>query len=207
MLADAGARVIHVERKTGDDTRHMGPYLADGSSEYFRICNTGKESIALDLKNAQDHALAEKMIAKADVVVENFRSGVMTRLGFDPEEMVKKYPKLIFASISDFGQYGPFEAGETERDDFQESYSYKVTSEIEKTVTLFLAKYKADQKIKRQESQIRSTDWLNYQAAQERISKQNFKEFRSEDLSAILAKANDYLVNREGQKETQVLKN
>ena len=165
------------------------------------------------------------MIAKADVVVENFRPGVMTRLGFDPEEMVKKYPKLIFASISDFGQYGPFEAGETERDaarrevfeevglkpkfdfDFQESYSYKVTSEIEKTVTLFLAKYKADQKIKRQESEIRSTDWLNYQAAQERISKQNFKEFRSEDLSAILAKANDYLVNREGQKETQVLKN
>lgn len=220
MLADAGARVIHVERKTGDDTRHMGPYLADGSSEYFRICNTGKESIALDLKNAQDHALAEKMIAKADVVVENFRPGVMTRLGFDPEEMVKKYPKLIFASISGFGQYGPFEAGETERDaarrevfeevglkpkfdfDFQESYSYKVTSKIEKTVTLFLAKYKADQKIKRQESEIRSTDWLNYQAAQERISKQNFKEFRSEDLSAILAKANDYLVNREGQKET-----
>ena len=125
---------------------------------------------ALDLKSAQDHALAEKMIAKADVVVENFRTGVMTRLGFDPEEMVKKYPKLIFASISGFGQYGPFEAGETERDaarrevfeevglkpkfdfDFQESYSYKVTSEIEKTVTLFLAKYKAGQKIKRQES-------------------------------------------------------
>ena len=46
MLADAGARVIHVERETGDDTRHMGPYLVDGSSEYFRICNTGKESIA-----------------------------------------------------------------------------------------------------------------------------------------------------------------
>lgn len=95
-------------KKTDDDTRHMGPYLADGFSEYFRICNTGKESIALDLKNAQDHALAEKMIAKADVVVENFRPGVMTRLGFDPEEMVKKYPKLIFASISGFGQYGPW---------------------------------------------------------------------------------------------------
>lgn len=98
MLADAGARVIHIERKTGDDTRHMGPYIADGSSEYFRICNAGKESIAL----------AEKMIAKADVVVENFRPGVMARLGFDPEEMVKKYPKLIFASVSGFGQYGPW---------------------------------------------------------------------------------------------------
>ncbi|WP_283589560.1 CoA transferase [Staphylococcus nepalensis] len=82
MLADAGARVIHIERKTGDDTRHMGPYIADGSSEYFRICNAGKESIALDLKDPKDHALAEKMIAKADVVVENFRPGVMARLGF-----------------------------------------------------------------------------------------------------------------------------
>lgn len=107
MLADAGARVIHIERKTGDDTRHMGPYIADGSSEYFRIANTGKESIALDLKDPADHTLAEKMIAKADVVVENFRPGVMTRLGFDPEKMVKKYPRLIFASISGFGQYGP----------------------------------------------------------------------------------------------------
>ena len=102
MLADAGARVIHIERKTGDDTRHMGPYIADGSSEYFRICNAGKESIALDLKDPKDHALAEKMIAKADVVVENFRPGVMARLGFAPEEMVKKYPKLIFAAVSGF---------------------------------------------------------------------------------------------------------
>lgn len=107
MLADAGARVLHVERKTGDDTRHLAPYLSDKSSEYFRIANAGKESIALDLKDPADHALAEKMIAKADVVVENFRPGVMTRLGFDPDEMVKKYPKLIFASISGFGQYGP----------------------------------------------------------------------------------------------------
>ncbi|MDE7056083.1 MAG: CoA transferase [Lactobacillus sp.] len=108
MLADAGARVIHIERTTGDDTRHMGPYIADGSSEYYRICNAGKESIALDLKNPQDHALVENMIAKADIVVENFRPGVMKRLGFDPQEMVKKYPKLIFASISGFGQYGPW---------------------------------------------------------------------------------------------------
>jgi len=107
------------------------------------------------------------------------------------------------------------EAGETERDaakrevfeevglkpefdfDFHESYSYKVTSEIEKTVTLFLAEYKAGQKIKRQESEIRSTEWLNYQAAQERIREQNFKEFKSEGLSAILAKANTYLLEHE----------
>lgn len=59
----------------------MGPYIEDGSSEYFRICNAGKESIALDLKDPKDHALVEKMIAKADVVVENFRPGLMKRLG------------------------------------------------------------------------------------------------------------------------------
>lgn len=108
MLADAGARVIHIERKTGDDTRHMGPYLADKSSEYFRIANTGKESIALDLKDESDRAFAEKLISKADVVVENFRPGVMKRLGLGPDEMVKKYPKLVYASISGFGQYGPW---------------------------------------------------------------------------------------------------
>lgn len=108
MLADAGARVIHIERKTGDDTRHMGPYLADKSSEYFRIANTGKESITLDLKDENDRAFAEKLISKADVVVENFRPGVMKRLGLGPDEMVKKYPKLVYASISGFGQYGPW---------------------------------------------------------------------------------------------------
>ncbi|RVU70826.1 MULTISPECIES: CaiB/BaiF CoA-transferase family protein [Lactobacillus] len=107
MLADAGARVIHIERPTGDDTRHMGPYLEDKSSEYFRIANVGKESIALDLKKKEDRDFAEKMISKADVVVENFRPRVMKRLGLGPDEMVKKYPKLVYASISGFGQYGP----------------------------------------------------------------------------------------------------
>ena len=128
--------------------------------------------------------------------------------------LIQSQPYKQFKSAWAFSK-GHLEAGETERDaarrevfeevglkpkfdfDFQESYSYKVTSEIEKTVTLFLAEYKAGQKIKRQESEIRSTDWLNYQAAQERISKQNFKEFRSEDLSAILAKANTYLLEHE----------
>ncbi|MFQ3625734.1 NUDIX domain-containing protein [Lactobacillus johnsonii] len=128
--------------------------------------------------------------------------------------LIQSQPYKQFKSAWAFSK-GHLEAGETERDaanrevfeevglkpefdfDFHESYSYKVTSEIEKTVTLFLAEYKADQKIKRQESEIRATEWLNYQAAQERISKQNFKEFRSEDLSAILAKANTYLLEHE----------
>lgn len=128
--------------------------------------------------------------------------------------LIQSQPYKQFKSAWAFSK-GHLEAGETERDaakrevfeevglkpefnfDFHEGYSYKVTSEIEKTVTLFLAKYKADQKIKRQESEIRSTEWLNYQAAQERIREQNFKEFKFEDLSAILAKANTYLLEHE----------
>src|ERR1700760_3864033 len=69
MLADAGARIIKVERPgTGDDTRLMGPFAKDGSSEYYRFANLGKESIALDLKDPDDLALVRAMIAKADVV-------------------------------------------------------------------------------------------------------------------------------------------
>ncbi|MGH9277410.1 MAG: CaiB/BaiF CoA transferase family protein [Acidimicrobiales bacterium] len=108
MLADAGARVIKIERAgTGDDTRQMGPFLPDGTSEYYRFANLGKESIALDLKDPDDLALVRRMIAKADIVVENFRPGVMTRLGLDPEELVQEHPRLIACSISGFGQYGP----------------------------------------------------------------------------------------------------
>lgn len=108
MLADAGARVIKIERPAvGDDTRQMGPFVEDGSSEYFRFANLGKESIALDLKDPDDLALVRNMIAYADVVVENFRPGVMKRLGLDPEDLVREYPRLIVCSISGFGQYGP----------------------------------------------------------------------------------------------------
>ena len=128
--------------------------------------------------------------------------------------LIQSQPYKQFKSAWAFSK-GHLEAGETERDaakrevfeevglkpefdfDFHESYSYQITSEIEKTVTLFLAKYKADQKIKCQESEIRSTEWLNYRDAQDRIRKQNFKEFKFEDLSAILAKANTYLLEHE----------
>ena len=108
MLADAGARVIKVERpRTGDDTRLMGPFAADGSSEYYRFANLGKESIALDLKDPDDYALLKRMLAGADVVVENFRPGVMAKLGLDPTDLVEEYPQLVVCSISGFGQYGP----------------------------------------------------------------------------------------------------
>lgn len=108
MLADAGARVIKIERpKVGDDTRQMGPFVADGSSDYYRFANLGKESIALDLKNPADLALAKNMIAHGDIVVENFRPGVMAKLGLDPDQLVRDHPRLIVCSISGFGQYGP----------------------------------------------------------------------------------------------------
>ncbi len=108
MLADAGARVIKIERPgVGDDTRQMGPFVEDGSSEYFRFANLGKESIALNLKDPNDLGLVKNMIGQADVVVENFRPGVMKNLGLDPETLVKEHPRLIVCSISGFGQYGP----------------------------------------------------------------------------------------------------
>ena len=108
MLADAGARVIKIERPgSGDDTRLMGPFAPDGSSEYYRFANLGKESIALDLKDPGDLAIVMRMIAGADVVVENFRPGVMAKLGLDPEKLVEAFPSLIVCSISGFGQYGP----------------------------------------------------------------------------------------------------
>jgi CoA:oxalate CoA-transferase len=108
ILADAGARVIKVERPgTGDDTRQMGPFADDGSSEYYRFANLGKESIALDLKDERDLALVRRMLAWADIVVENFRPGVMAKLGLDPATLVEEFPQLIVCSISGFGQYGP----------------------------------------------------------------------------------------------------
>jgi len=108
MLADQGARVIKIGRPiTGDDTRQMGPFYDDGLSVYSAFPNRGKESITLDLKNSDDLALAKRMIAKADVVVENFCPGTFAKLGLDPNKLTQDNPRLIVCSISEFGQYGP----------------------------------------------------------------------------------------------------
>ena len=108
MLADQGARVIKIEKTgTGDDSRAFGPFYEDNSSVYFEFVNRGKESITLNLKDADDLDLVKKMISKADVVVENFRPGTMARLGLGPDDLLKKYPQLIVCSISGFGQTGP----------------------------------------------------------------------------------------------------
>ena len=107
LMAELGARVIKVETpRTGDDARHYGPFLK-GKSAYFMSINRGKESIALDLKSEGDRATFEKLLAKADVVVENFRPGTMEKLGYGWETLHKKFPKLIYASASGFGHSGP----------------------------------------------------------------------------------------------------
>ena len=108
MLADLGARVIKVEAPgTGDDARRIGPFVG-GVSAYFLSLNRGKESLALDLKSAADRSLFERLLARADVLAENFRPGVMQRLGYGWETLEARYPRLVMASISGFGQTGPY---------------------------------------------------------------------------------------------------
>ena len=107
LMAEMGARVIKVEPpKGGDDARAYGPFI-NGKSTYFASVNRGKESIALDLKNDADRATFEKLLAKADVVVENFRPGTMEKLGYGWDALHPKYPKLIYAAASGFGHSGP----------------------------------------------------------------------------------------------------
>jgi CoA:oxalate CoA-transferase len=107
LMAEMGARVIKVEApKGGDDARAYGPFIK-GKSTYFASVNRGKESIALDLKSDQDRAIFDKLLAKADVVVENFRPGTMEKLGYGWDALHAKYPQLIYASASGFGHTGP----------------------------------------------------------------------------------------------------
>jgi CoA:oxalate CoA-transferase len=107
ILSDLGARVIKVEApETGDDSRKFGPFINDYSA-YFMSLNRGKESIALNLKNSDDKKIFDKILSKADILVENFKPGTLERWGFGWKEVNKKYPKLIYASASGFGQTGP----------------------------------------------------------------------------------------------------
>ena len=105
-LADAGARVIKVERPEGDFARGYDK-LAAGNSAYFVWLNRGKESIALDLKNDDDKAVLASLIAKADILIQNLGPGVMERLGFGIEGLLEKQPTLIACSISGYGSEGP----------------------------------------------------------------------------------------------------
>lgn len=108
VLADLGARVIKVEQPgKGDDTRHWGPPFLGSESAYFLSINRNKESVTCDFKPKEGRELLEKLVAQADVFVENFRPGSIDRAGFGWEAMHAKFPRLVYASISGYGQTGP----------------------------------------------------------------------------------------------------
>ena len=116
MLSDLGAEVIKVERPmVGDDTRSWGPpYVKtdpdqndSGVATYFMSANRGKKSIAIDLKSEQGQAIVRSLAEKSDVLIENFKAGDLARYGLDAESMQAKNPKLIYCSITGFGQDGP----------------------------------------------------------------------------------------------------
>lgn len=105
LLADAGARVIKVERDEGDFARHYD-HIVDGESAYFVWLNGGKESIVLDVKDKADQQLLERLLARADVFIQNLRPGAVERLGLDYERVSQINPRLIMCSISGYGNGG-----------------------------------------------------------------------------------------------------
>ena len=106
MLSDLGARVIKLERpEIGDDSRQFGPMYQD-KSMYFETVNRGKESVTVDLKSPDDVRWVKNLLKKADVVVENFKPGTMNKLGLDYTSVKQLNDKIIYASISGFGQFG-----------------------------------------------------------------------------------------------------
>ena len=106
-LAEAGARVIKIERPEGDFARGYDS-LVKGESAYFVWLNRGKESIRLDVKNPEDHAILTNMVAQADVFIQNLAPGAAARLGFGADELIKRHPRLIYVSISGYGEDGPY---------------------------------------------------------------------------------------------------
>ncbi|MCG3773937.1 MAG: Acetyl-CoA:oxalate CoA-transferase [Nitrospira sp.] len=108
VLADLGAEVIKVEAPTGDDSRAFGPFY-EGQSSYFRLINRNKYGITVDLKTEEGGDTLTRLIKRSDVVIENFRTGVLDRLGFPPERLLQINPRLVVASISGFGRDTPLE--------------------------------------------------------------------------------------------------
>jgi CoA:oxalate CoA-transferase len=107
LMAQLGARVIKVEAPgKGDDAREYGPFRG-GVSTYFASVNRGKQSIALDLRKDADKRIFEKLLEKADVLVENFRPGTMEKFGYGWDALHKRYKRLIYAAASGFGHTGP----------------------------------------------------------------------------------------------------
>ena len=108
QLADMGARVIKIERPgLGDDTRAWGPPFVNGESAYFLSINRNKESLTLNFKHPEGRRLLDELIARADILVENFRPGTLDELDLGYEALRAKHPRLIYTSISGFGHSGP----------------------------------------------------------------------------------------------------
>jgi crotonobetainyl-CoA:carnitine CoA-transferase CaiB-like acyl-CoA transferase len=106
MLAEAGAEVIKIERPGGEDMRRFPPAV-DGESAVFALLNRGKQVLTLDLKSEADRAKLVPLIQRADILIEQFRPGVMTRLGLGYDDVHALNPRLIYCSISGYGQSGP----------------------------------------------------------------------------------------------------
>ena len=107
ILADLGADVVKVEPPAGDPSRHIPPHFVGEDSAYFLASNRSKRSVAVDMKSEPGIALVRDLIARADVVVENYRPGVLDRLGLDVDALRREAPGLIWASITGFGLEGP----------------------------------------------------------------------------------------------------
>lgn len=108
MLADMGADVIKVEKPTGDDSRRFVPPEINGEAAAYMMMNRNKRGIALNLKDPHAVDILRKLLAEADVVIENYRTGTMERLGLAYEELAKVNPRLIYCEISGFGRTGPY---------------------------------------------------------------------------------------------------
>ncbi|MBI3676271.1 MAG: CoA transferase [Proteobacteria bacterium] len=113
LMAELGARVIKIEPPGhGDDSRTIGPFLKTKSgatkSGYFMSINRGKQSIVLDLKAPADRKIFDALLARADVLIENYRGGAMEKLGYGFDRLKDKYPRLIYAGVSGFGHTGPY---------------------------------------------------------------------------------------------------
>ena len=108
LLGDMGARVIKIEQPgKGDDTRAWGPPFLDCESAYFLSINRNKESVTLDFKHPEGRAILDRLIERSDVLVENFRPGTLAKMGLDYQSLAAKHPRLVYTSISGFGQTGP----------------------------------------------------------------------------------------------------
>lgn len=111
ILADLGADVIKVESPEGDDTRKWGPPFVDGAdAAYFHSCNRGKRSVVIDFRTSGGQAAIKQLVAGSDVLIENFKVGGLARYGLDYASLSRVNPRLIYCSVTGFGQTGPYAA-------------------------------------------------------------------------------------------------